>query len=199
MIGKIGPLVQADISRRQVVAGLHLAGGALGGVCAGLVLGFLGLLAEAAAPASHRVGLLVLLPAALVYGAVADSRLLPLPRISWARQTPSHWACALGRTWVSLGWAFDLGVGLTTRLTYQSYMAVVVFAVFSGNLWISVATMGLFGLARAGAVVAAVATFGDDFGRAASAINARTELFTHVVAAAGLFIAGMLLAAGANL
>ena len=57
----------------------------------------------------------------------------------------------------------------------------------------SVVTMGVFGLARASAVVAAVATFGEDFGGAASRVNARTELFTPVVAATGLFIAGVLL------
>ena len=36
-----------------------------------------------------------------------------------------------------------VAAGLTTRLTYQSDLAVVVFAVLSGNLWVSVAAMGV--------------------------------------------------------
>ena len=187
MVGQIGPLVQ--VGRRRTALALHLLGGAAGGAAMGLVLGFAGLLLRAALGDTLNIVFVVVVPAALAYAASVDLGLLRVRPLTWERQTPGSWPCSLGHYPGIFAWGFDLGLGLTTRIPYQSLLVLPVAAVLAGNLAVAVAIMTVYGTARALAVVAAVSAGGDDFPATCDVIQRRLFSLKGLVGCAALVVA----------
>jgi hypothetical protein len=190
MVGQIGPLVQ--VGRRRTALAFHLLGGATGGAVMGVVLGFLGLLLRAAAGDSLDTVFTVAVPAALAYTASVDLGLLKVRQITSDRQTPGSWPCSLGHYPGIFGWGFDLGLGLTTRIPYQSLLVLPLAAVLVRNLAAAVAIMTVYGASRALAVVAAVSMAGDDFPTTCDVIQNRLFSLKALVGAAALLLAAVI-------
>jgi hypothetical protein len=187
MVGQIGPLVQAG--RRRTALALHLVGGAAGGALIGVLLGFAGLLLRAALGDALDTVFTVAVPTALAYAASVDLGLLPVRQLTWERQTPGSWPCSLGHYPGIFAWGFDLGLGLTTRIPYQSLLVLPVAAVLAGNLGAAVGIMTVYGASRALAVVAAVSAGGDDFPATCDVIQKRLFSLKALVGSAALLLA----------
>jgi hypothetical protein len=191
MVGQIGPLVQ--VGRKKTALALHVLGGIAGGATIGLVLGFGGLLLRAALGDTLDTIFVIVVPAALLYAASVDLGLLRLPHITWVRQTPGSWPCSMGHYPGIFAWGFDLGLGVTTRIPYQSTLVVPLAALLSGDLATAVAIMTVYGAARALAVVAAVESVrGDDYGAACDAIQERVVPLKKLVGVTALVIAALI-------
>ena len=187
MVGQIGPLVQ--VGRRRTALALHVLGGATGGALIGILLGFGGLVLRAALGDTLDTVFAVAVPAALLYAASVDLGLLPVSPVTAERQTPGSWPCSLGHYPGIFGWGFDLGLGLTTRIPYQSLLVLPLAALLSGNLPEAVAITTVYGASRALAVVAAISAGGDDFPAACNAIQTRVLSLKVLVGVAGLALA----------
>jgi hypothetical protein len=190
MVGQIGPLVQ--VGRRRTALALHVLGGATGGALIGIMLGFAGLLLSAALGDTLDTVFAVAVPAALVYAASVDLGLLPVSPVTGERQTPGSWPCSLGHYPGIFGWGFDLGLGITTRIPYQSLLVLPLAALLSGNLAAAVAITTVYGASRALAVVAAISAGGDDFPAACNAIQTRVLSLKALVGVAALALAVMI-------
>jgi hypothetical protein len=190
MVGQIGPLVQ--VGRRKTALALHVLGGVAGGATIGVVLGVGGLLLRIALGGTLDTVFAVVVPLALVYAASVDMGLLPVRQITSERQTPGSWPCALGHYPGIMSWGFDLGLGISTRIPYQSLLVLPVAALLSGNLGTSVAIMAVYGAARATAVVAAVAGAEGDFVGACDAIQDRLVPLKRLVGGIALVIAALI-------
>ncbi len=162
MVGQIGPLVQ--VGKKKTALALHVVGGLAGGVTLGVVLGFGGLLLRAVLGDTLNTVFVVVVTAALLYAASVDLGFLRVRPITWERQTPGSWPCSMGHYPGIFAWGFDLGLGITTRIPYQSLLVLPIAAFFAGDLATAVAITGVYGASRALAVVAAVSTAGDDYG-----------------------------------
>jgi hypothetical protein len=190
MVGQIGPLVQ--VGKRKTALALHVLGGAVGGATAGLVLGFIGLLLRAALGGTLDTVFAIVVPAALLYAASIDLGLLPIRQITSERQTPGAWPCAMGNYPGIFSWGFDLGIGVSTRIPYQSLLVLPLAAALAGDLTTAVAIMGVYGASRAVAVVAAVSSAGEDFAAACDVIQARVAPLKLVVGTTALVIAALI-------
>ncbi len=187
MVGQIGPLVQ--VGRRRTALALHLLGGAAGGALIGVALGFAGLLLRAALGDTLDAVFVVAVPAALAYAASVDLGLLRIRQLTWQRQTPGDWPCSLGHYPGIFAWGFDLGLGLTTRIPYQSLLVLPLAAVLVGSFPAAVAITTVYGASRALAVVAAVSAGGDDFPGTCDVIQKRLFSLKTLVGAAALVLA----------
>src|SRR6187549_2324662 len=145
MVAQIGPLVQ--VGRRKTALALHVLGGIAGGLAIGVVLGFFGVLLRAAIGDALDTVFIVVVPAALIYAALVDLGLLPVRSLTWVRQTPGDWPCSMGHYPGIFAWGFDLGLGITTRIPYQSLLVLPLAALLSGNLGAAVAIMATYGFA----------------------------------------------------
>jgi len=137
MVAQIGPLVQ--VGRRRTALAFHVLGGVAGGATIGVLLGFGGLLLRAALADTLDTVFLVAVPAALIYTAAVDLGLLRVPQITSERQTPSSWPCSLGHYPGIFAWGFDLGLGISTRIPYESLLVVPLAALLAGDLGKAVA------------------------------------------------------------
>jgi hypothetical protein len=191
MVAQIGPLVQ--VGRRKTALAIHVLGGVTGGAVIGVLLGLGGLLLRAALGDTLDTVFLVVVPAALVYAACVDAGLLPFPQITSERQTPSSWPCSLGHYPGIFAWGFDLGLGVTTRIPYQSLIVLPLAALLSGNLGAAVAIMATYGFARALAVVIAVSAARGDFAAACDTIQERLFGLKRVVGLVALAFAALIL------
>ena len=190
MVAQIGPLVQ--VGRRRTALAFHVLGGVAGGAAIGVLLGFGGLLLRAALGDTLDTVFLVAVPAALVYTASVDLGVLRVPQITSERQTPSSWPCSLGHYPGIFAWGFDLGLGISTRIPYQSLLVVPLAALLAGDLAKAVAITAAYGAARALAVVVAVSTAGDDFAAACDAIQTRLFSLKRAVGAGALVFAAVI-------
>ncbi len=190
MVAQIGPLVQ--VGRRRTALALHVLGGVAGGATIGVLLGFGGLLLRAALGDTLDTVFLVAVPAALVYTASVDLGVLRVPQITSERQTPSSWPCSLGHYPGIFAWGFDLGLGISTRIPYQSLLVVPLAALLAGDLGKAVAITAAYGAARALAVVVAVSAAGDDFAAACNAIQTRLFSLKRAVGAGALVLAAVI-------
>jgi hypothetical protein len=190
MVAQIGPLVQ--VGRRRTALAFHVLGGVAGGAAIGVLLGFGGLLLRAALGDTLDTIFVVTVPAALVYTASVDLGLLRVRQITSERQTPSSWPCSLGHYPGIFAWGFDLGLGISTRIPYQSLLVVPLAALFVGDLAKAVAITAAYGAARALAVVVAVSTAGDDFAAACDAIQMRLFSLKRAVGAGALVFAAVI-------
>jgi len=189
MVSRIGPLV--EVGKRKTALALHVAGGFLGGASIGVLLGFAGLLLRAAIGDTLDTVFIVAVPAALIYGASVDLGLVPL-QITSERQTPGSWDCALGQYPGIFSWGFDLGLGVTTRIPYQSLLVLPIAALLAGDLAAAVAIMAVYGASRALAVAATISAAGSDYPAACDAIQTRVQPLKRIVGATALVIAGLI-------
>jgi hypothetical protein len=189
MVGQIGPLVQ--VGRRRTALALHVLGGATGGALIGVVLGLCGLLLRAALGDALDTVFAIVVPAALVYAASVDLGLLRVASLTSDRQTPGSWPCSLGHYPGIFAWGLDLGLGVTTRIPYQSLLVLPLAALLSGSLGASVAITTVYGASRALAVVVAVSA-GGDFPVACDAIQRRVLSLKAVVGLAALALAAVI-------
>lgn len=190
MVAQIGPLVQ--VGRKKTALAFHVLGGLVGGAAIGVVLGFAGLLLRAALGERLDTVFVIVVPAALIYAAAVDLGVLRVRPITWERQTPGSWPCALGHYPGIFGWGFDLGLGITTRIPYQSLLVIPLAAFLSGNLATAVAITAVYGASRALAVVAAVSVAGEDYVAACDAIQSRVLPLKRLVGATALVIAALI-------
>ena len=190
MVAQIGPLVQ--VGRRKTALAIHVLGGIAGGAVIGVLLGFGGLLLRALLGDTLDTVFVVVVPAALAYAAAVDLGLLPVRQITPERQTPSSWPCSLGHYPGIFAWGFDLGLGVTTRIPYQSLLVLPLAALLTGNLAASVAIMAVYGAARALAVVVAVEAARGDFAGACDTIQERLLGLKRVVGAVALVFAAVI-------
>ena len=191
MVGQIGPLVQ--VGRKKLALAFHVLGGVAGGVAIGVVLGFAGLLLRAAIGESLDTVFLVVVPAALLYAAAVDLGVLNVRPITWERQTPGDWPCSLGHYPGIFAWGFDLGLGITTRIPYQTLLVLPLAALLAGDLATAVAITTVYGASRALAVVAAVvSTTGEDYAAACDAIQSRVLPLKRLVGVTALVIAALI-------
>jgi hypothetical protein len=190
MVGQIGPLVQAG--RKRTALALHVLGGILGGLTIGVLLGFAGVLLRAAIGDALDTVFLIVVPAALVYTASVDLGLLRVRELSWFRQTPGDWPCSMGHYPGIFAWGFDLGLGVTTRIPYQSLLVIPLSAFLVGDMASAVAITTAYGAARALAVVAAVTSANDDFPAVCDAIQNRVLTLKKLVGATALVIAALI-------
>ena len=190
MVGQIGPLVQ--VGRKKTALALHVLGGVAGGLAIGLLLGFLGVLLRAAIGDTLDTVFLIVVPSALIYAALVDLGLLPVRSLTWVRQTPGDWTCSMGHYPGIFAWGFDLGLGVTTRIPYQTLLVVPLSAFLVGDLGTAVAITTAYGAARALAVVAAVTSAKDDFPAVCDAISERVLTLKKLVGASALVIAALI-------
>jgi hypothetical protein len=109
------------------------------------------------------------------------------------RPTPGSWPCSLGHYPGVFAWGYDLGLGVTTRIPYQSTLVVPLAALLSGDLATAVAITTVYGAARALAVVAAVQSVrGADYSAACDAIQERTVPLKKLVGVTALVIAALI-------
>lgn len=191
MVAQIGPLVQ--VGRRRTALAIHVLGGLAGGAAIGVLLGFGGLLMRSALGDTLNTVFLVTVPAALAYAACVDVGLVPVRQITSERQTPSSWPCSLGHHPGIFAWGFDLGLGVSTRIPYQSLLVLPLAALLSGNLGVAVAIMAAYGGARALAAVAAVTAARGDFAAACDTIQERLFGLKRVVGLVALVFAALIL------
>ena len=191
MVGQIGPLVQ--VGRKKTALALHVLGGIAGGATIGLLLGFGGLLLRAALGSTLDTVFVVGVTAGLLYAASVDLGLLRLPHITWVRQTPGSWPCSMGHYPGIFAWGFDLGLGVTTRIPYQTTLVVPLAALLCGDLATAVAITTVYGAARALAVVAAVESVsGTDYAAACDVIQERVTPLKRLVGVTALVIAALI-------
>jgi hypothetical protein len=190
MVGQIGPLVQ--VGRKKTALALHVLGGVAGGLAIGIVLGFLGVLLRAAIGDTLDTVFVIVVPTALIYAALVDLGVLPVRSLTWVRQTPGDWTCSMGHYPGIFAWGFDLGLGVTTRIPYQTLLVVPLSAFLVGDLGTAVAITTAYGAARALAVVAAVTSAKDDFPAVCDAISERVLTLKKLVGASALVIAALI-------
>jgi hypothetical protein len=189
MVGQIGPLVQ--VGGKKTALALHVVGGILGGLTIGVLLGFAGMLLRSAIGDALDTVFVIVVPAALVYAASVDLG-APMRQLTWVRQTPGDWPCSMGHYPGIFAWGFDLGLGVTTRIPYQSLLVVPLSAFLVGDMASAVAITTAYGAARALAVVAAVTSANDDFPAVCDAIQDRVLTLKKLVGATALVIAALI-------
>jgi len=190
MVAQIGPLVQ--VGRKKTALALHVLGGIVGGLTIGVLLGFAGMLLRAAIGDALDTVFLIVVPAALVYAASVDLGLLHVRPLTRVRQTPGDWPCSMGHYPGIFAWGVDLGLGVTTRIPYQSLLVIPLSAFLVGDLASAVAITTAYGAARALAVVAAVTSANDDFPAVCDAIQDRVPALKRLVGATALVIAALI-------
>ena len=190
MVAQIGPLVQ--VGRKKTALALHVLGGIVGGLAIGVLLGFAGVLLRAAIGDALDTVFLIVVPAALVYAASVDLGLLHVRPLTWVRQTPGDWPCSMGHYPGIFAWGVDLGLGVTTRIPYQSLLVIPLSAFLVGDMASAVTITIAYGAARALAVVAAVTSANDDFPAVCEAIQDRVPALKRLVGATALVIAALI-------
>jgi hypothetical protein len=191
MVAQIGPLVQ--VGRRRTALAIHVLGGIAGGAVIGVLLGLGGLLLRAVLGDTLDTVFLVVVPAALACAAAVDVGLLHARQLTSERQTPSSWPCSLGHYPGIFAWGFDLGLGVSTRIPYQTLLVLPLAALLSGNLGAAVVIMAAYGFARALAVVIAVSAARGDFAAACDVIQERLIGLKRVVGLVALVFAALIL------
>jgi hypothetical protein len=160
MLSSISPLGErARATRWGTTVTAYLLGSLLGGLALGALAALVGALVPSGVRTSSVVtlgvgGVLVLLAAADLLSSPTSGR-RPLVRLpSWRRQVDEQW---LGRYrgWVyGLGFGAQLGFGVVTIITSATVYAVVLVALWSGELPVGLVLGGAFGLVRALPVLA---------------------------------------------
>ncbi len=158
MIGQIGPSVRAGSTTSLL---LNAAGSVAGGLCSGVVLCLIGLLATGLAGTAGDRERAFIVSGVLCAGSAVDMGLRGRPNLGPSRQTPIGWACSLGREGAALAWGFDLGMAVTTRLPFFSLLGVCAFALLSGSTLLSALALGAYGAGRAASTAAVVASSAD--------------------------------------
>ena len=152
MVETIAPVVHGGRNRSYWTAVvLHTGAATLTAAVFGAALGAIGGLFDAP---WGRVGIGLLAGVSLLYAARETFR-LPLPVFDRHRQVPEWWRTFYSPNVAALLYGAGLGIGFATFLTFGTFVAVAVGALFSGDAVTGAVIVGPFGLARSVAVVAA--------------------------------------------
>ena len=146
MLSSINPLGERTRGQRfWVTVSWYVAGSAVGGI----ILGGLGGILGSWLPAGNW-RLVAVIPVCLV-GAVLDLAGKPPPSIH--RQVDENWLSRY-RGWVyGLGFGLQLGFGIVTIVTTASVYTLVAVAVLVGSPLMGAMVGGVFGMARAVAII----------------------------------------------
>jgi hypothetical protein len=191
MIAQISPLVQGGTGWRTLAAA-HIGGAVCGGLAVGALAGLAGMVFAAWSPeAGWRAAVVPLAAGGL---ALVDLGVLPVTPLSPARQTPRGWACALGPVAAAAAWGADLGLMITTRITLQTALVVLAFALTSGSLVASALVAACYGLGRAGTVMV-VARRADRSAQSCEIINAHGRTLRRLAGGSAIVLAVVTLVA----
>ncbi|MFT7473447.1 MAG: hypothetical protein ACI81L_000362 [Verrucomicrobiales bacterium] len=135
-------------------ASAHIAGGALGGLTLGAVVGSLGWLVTTLLSPSNQVRTIIVMGAALIALALeATNRERSLP--TRTRQVNENWIQSY-RGWVyGSGFGAELGFGISTIITTSLVHLLVIAMLLVGSLPESLLLGAAFGTARSATVLAA--------------------------------------------
>lgn len=147
MLSSISPVGEASRQQRWwVTATAYTVASAAGGALLGAVVGGVGGLLGVAATTGWSVGVLLL---ALLLGAGADARRLPLTPPRWRRQVDERWLTTY-RGWVyGVGYGAQLGLGVATIVPTAAIYVLLVAAVLTGGMLPGATIGAAFGAARA--------------------------------------------------
>jgi hypothetical protein len=123
----------------------HLAFSVIGGALTGLVFAFLGSLLQELLGSPGSI-VAVTMFATL---AAADILMLPITRLSHARQVPMSWKHVFPAPMSAALYGLVLGVGVLTAVYYWSFAALTLGIALSATPVIGLAAGGSFGLGRA--------------------------------------------------
>jgi cytochrome c biogenesis protein CcdA len=190
----LGKVSQQRIKWAEMAA-LFTASGAASSILVGAVAAGIGRLV------GLNVGLsLPLLTAWTVLLGLRHLDIVPVPLPSARRQTASIWARMLGDRGASVLWGVDIGLSLSTRITYSGPWLVLVASVLSQDVAFSVTLVTSYWFGRAASVwLAPFATSSatstpklfDDIELATPAFD-RAHM-AAIIAASGLLTLGILL------
>jgi hypothetical protein len=179
MISRIGPLVQAG--ERRTAAPAHVLGGVMGASAAGLLLSLPGVFVGEGIGRLPTAALASMLAAVVLYAVVFDARLLTKRRLTWSRQTPGGWECALGPTPAAFAWGVDLGTVVTTRLPYEAVLVLPAYALLSQDVLAATCVMAVYGATRSGLVVALTTRRRGDFARICTTVGTHEAAIRRLV------------------
>lgn len=152
MVGTITPVVYGprSSSRWPCLMGHFALALVTASLLMGAMLSGLGIALRAVCPWNGSHLTLIFLGTALI-GAMHDLRLLPfrLPSRDW--QVPQSWKRLSPKT-MAFCYGFGIGLGVVTRIPFGGYYPVLVACIGFGNFLSGTGLMGLYGIARAGAI-----------------------------------------------
>jgi hypothetical protein len=159
----------------------------VGGLTIGIFLGLVAAILDEVV-AWPRGVVLVGFGGALLVAAASDARLIQLPYVWTARQTPKTWGCSFGSTPAVFAWGLDLGLVVTTRLTSFAILVLPVYAILNGSFFAAVGIFAAFGMTRA-AVSSATAVYStDDLGEVCSRLRDSQGARGRIAVAASSFM-----------
>ena len=139
---------------------------------------------------------LLSLPTLAALTALIDLKVIRTAAISPSRQTDGGWTCAFGPLTGIFAWGVDLGLIVTTRISYQIVFVVIAFAVFSGSLGYSVLATTAYGVTRALTAVIFAIRAGGHLREQCDLINDQQLMMRRIAGAAALGAAAILYCAG---
>jgi sulfite exporter TauE/SafE len=149
MLASISPVGEASRGQRwPITVSAYLVGSTTGGAMVGALAGLVGA-GVAALTGPWGLGWrLALFAAAGAVTVAIDRGLVPLRLPSWQRQVDERWLTTY-RGWVyGIGFGFQLGAGLLTRIATAAVYLMLVAAALTGSVATGALIGGVFGLTR---------------------------------------------------
>lgn len=197
MIAKIGSLVRDSPHKKRLLLA-HTAGGAVGGLTAGVIAGSVGIVMFLVLGRSHANVIALLLGIALATAAVLDLDLMWKWKPFTHRQTPGSWTCTFGPGWGLFMWGADLGLSFSTRPAFLATLLLPMAAIAAGSLPVAVIIMTTYGLLRAVTVVIAIVISGDHPEATCTVLNTRTRSIGRAVGTVCLLLSVFVMGSGAS-
>jgi sulfite exporter TauE/SafE len=116
----------------------------LGGIVTGGALGAVGSLL----PGPFRIAALAVLSALCLIWALAELKVVKLPMPQWPRQVQERWLVRLPWNLIALGYGFQLGSAVATRIKSTIIYAALFCALLVGSPLAGAFIMAIFGAAR---------------------------------------------------
>jgi len=123
---------------------MWLTGHILGGMVTGGALGAVGSLL----PVRVRIASLAVLSLLCLLWALAELKIVKTPMPQWPRQVQERWLVRLPWNLIALGYGFQLGSAVATRIKSNIIYAALLCAVLVGSTLAGALIMALFGAAR---------------------------------------------------
>jgi sulfite exporter TauE/SafE len=150
MLASISPVGEASRGQRwPITVSAYLVGSTAGGALVGSLAGAVGAAVGLVTGPWDLGWRLALFGAAGVVTVAVDRGLVPLRLPSWQRQVDERWLTTY-RGWVyGIGFGFQLGSGLLTRIATSAVYLMLVAAALTGSVAAGALIGGVFGLTRA--------------------------------------------------
>lgn len=193
MITTIGPVVsrKSTVGRRAAVT--YLVGGILGGSFIGFLVSILALLAMPLwvgleMPPGIWLGVAALACLGAIFDAMGGSVM------GARRQTPKAWRHLLSPPWFSFLYGFDLGLGVTTRIYFASFLGTLAAIVLVQEPTVGTLIGAIFGGSRA-ATTLVLSGFSFLEPSRPELLVARSRRLVSLVSSGALALAGMTIVA----